>query len=57
MTITWKQFKEHVESKLREDHIPEDIEIEYIDFSWIHSVDDLYMEIEDYSSGKMLTIS
>jgi len=52
MTITWKEFKDHIDEKLKEKGIPEDIEIHYIDFSWVDKPDELILGIESFRSGK-----
>lgn len=33
-TMTWKQFKDGVDKSLKEMGLSEDVEIEYMDFSW-----------------------
>jgi hypothetical protein len=32
--MTWKQFRDYVDSQLKEKGIDENTEIQYIDFSW-----------------------
>lgn len=32
--ITWKEFRDYVDKYLKENNIPEDVEIACFDFSW-----------------------
>ena len=41
MTITWKQFKEHVDKVLLEKEMSEETEIHYIDFSFVDDTKEL----------------
>ena len=34
VNMTWKEFKEYIEKYLKDNDVPGDIEIEFIDFSW-----------------------
>ena len=54
--MTWKEFREGIERRLKEEGISEEIEIEYIDFSWVNSVDMLCIGVEDYKSRSMIRI-
>lgn len=55
MTITWKQFKEFVDGELKKKNISEEVEVEYIDFSWVDDVEELRVG-PDEVDGKKISI-